>query len=179
MEKKGALQVYNQLPSWARGVVVVGGLAITYIFVNQIIKKLRLDAEKKKAEESLKQFRAELQQQIDAGVVPSYQKSVYDGYADALVIQFSGCDPGVASSTLNLLTPSAYKLYTIILELNNDRDFLELVDSFGTRTYDACGWWTGEVENVTLYGAVADELTQGEITTLNDTLRSRNINYTL
>jgi len=36
---------YKELPSWAKGVVVVGGLGVVYIFASQVIKKLKQDAE--------------------------------------------------------------------------------------------------------------------------------------
>lgn len=180
----GALKVYEGLPTWARGVVVVGGLAVTYIILSSVLKKLRADAQKKKAEAALNQSRAELQQQIDTGVAASYQKSVYNGFADAIATQFDGCDPsltgtfGIGNDVGNL-SSSARKVYDTILELNNDRDWLELVDSFGTRTYDACGWFMGNEENMTLYSAISSELSADEIAFLNKTLKQRSINYTV
>jgi len=180
MENKG-MQIYKDLPSWAKGVVVVGGLAVGYLFANQIIKKLRLDAEKRKAEEELNNTRYELQNQTEQGIVPSYPKSTYDAWAQSIEDQFDGCDFFIKvfpiGGDYNELSNSAKKIYDIVDEMNNDRDFLELVDSFDVRTYDQCGWGTGNVENATLYKAVTDELNQDEINFINERLENRGITY--
>ena len=181
MENK-ALQVYKDLPSWAKGVVVVGGLGAAYLFANQIIKKIRLDAEKRKAEAELNNTREELENQIEQGVVPSYPKGTYDAWAQSIEDQFDGCDFFISSpfgigGDYNELSASAKKIYDIVEEMNNDRDFLELVDSFGVRTYDQCGWGTGNVENATLYKAVTDELNQDEINFINERLQNRGVTY--
>jgi hypothetical protein len=181
MENK-ALQIYKDLPSWAKGVVVVGGLGAAYLFASQIIKKLRLDAEKRNAEKELDTTRIELDNQTQQGIVPSYTKSTYDAWAQSIQDQFDGCDPffgGVfgIGGDYNELSPSAKKIYDIVDKMNNDRDFLELVDSFDIRTYDQCGWGTGNVENATLYKAVSDELSQDEINFINERLANRGITY--
>ena len=50
MADKGALRVYTELPSWAKGVVVVGGLVVGYLAVTSILKSIKA---KKNKEESL------------------------------------------------------------------------------------------------------------------------------
>lgn len=180
MESKG-LKIYEGLPNWAKGVVVVGGLGVTYIFVSQIIKKLRLDAERKRAEEGLRNVRDELQNQQNSGVPASYQKSVYDAFAQSLVDQFQGCDVSIGmpfnTGDYRDLSTSGKKVYDIIHQLNNNRDWLELVDSFGLKTYDACGYFTGNEENKTLYSAISSELNNSEVEFLNGELRNRGITY--
>ena len=180
MENK-AYQYYKELPSWAKGVVVIGVLGVSYLFANQIIKKIREEAEKKKAEENLNQSRSELQQQQQNGVPSTFPKSQYDAMATEISDEFDGCDPsglnfGIVSEYLDLST-SGKKVYDIVGKLNNNRDFLELVDSFGVRTWDACGVMNGDVQNKTLYQGVTNELNQGEIKFINKYLKQRGITY--
>jgi hypothetical protein len=180
MESK-SYQYYKELPSWAKGVVVIGVLGVTYLFANQIIKKIKEDAAKKSAEENLNQSRSELQQQQQNGVPATFSKSQYDAMATEIADEFEGCDTsglnfGVILEYLDLST-SAKKVYDIVGKLNNNRDFLELIDSFGVRTWDACGVWNGNVENKTLYQGVTNELNGGEIKFINNYLKQRGITY--
>lgn len=173
-----AYKYYQELPQWAKGVIVVGVLTVTYIFVNQVIKKIRQEADKKKAEQGIASAADELNKMKSSGTPMSYPKSIYDGMASQLVEQFSGCDP---SGTYPVyvysdLSKSGKLLYDSINKMNNERDFLELLDSFGVRTYDDCGLW-GDIENATLYKAVSNELNTSEIKFINDLLKNRKITY--
>jgi len=186
MEKNNSvwlMKYYNELPTWAKGVVgliVVGG---TGLIVYSIIKKIKADAEYQKAKASLLNFREELNSLITTGVSATFEKSVYDGYARQIVDEFNGCDfsnpPfGVVLEYYDMST-SGKKLYDILNQFNNNRDFLELVDSFDIRTIDACGWGTGDLENVNLYEAVNNELQSGEVKYINKMLRTHGITYQL
>jgi len=59
--------------------------------------------------------------------------------------------------------------------LKNDADFLLLKVSFGIKTYPDALW--GEVKNVSLEGAIQDELTNGTISELNKILSTKGITY--
>jgi hypothetical protein len=54
----------------------------------------------------------------------------------------------------------------------------KLVAVYGIRSYDQCGTWpfSGEFSG-SLPSAVADELSEGEITTLNNYLKAQGITY--
>ena len=62
-------------------------------------------------------------------------------------------------------------------QLKNDIDFLDLVVAWGVRTYDDCGWGTGDVKDVDLFKAIEDELTDAERRDLNKILAKKSITY--
>ena len=157
---------YKELPSWAKGVVVVGGIAIVYFTSKQIIARVKKNAEKKDAQTSVDDAKAELEQIVRSGVKPTINKSQADAYAEKIVKQFQGAD----------LTLGSYAVVdSIFKQLKNNADFLLLKASFGVRTYPDALW--GNVTNVTLESAIQDELTQMRINDLNKTLAKQGITY--
>jgi len=179
--KEKVYTYYKDLPSWAKGVVVIGVLGGGFLIVKSFIDRLKREAERKKAEQDIVRAKDELQQLQEQGEATTFNKSTYDAFAQSLVDQFDGCDFFVRGpfgiDNYEELSTSAKKLYDIVKQLNNDRDFLELVDSFGLRTYDDCGWGTGEVSNATLFKAVSNELDTDEIQYINRLLSNRGISY--
>ena len=47
------IKYYKELPDWAKGVVVVGTMTVTYIFLSQIVKKIRQEKEQQKQLEEI------------------------------------------------------------------------------------------------------------------------------
>ena len=41
MAQSKALEVWNGLPNWAKGIIAVGGLAIIYFTANSVIKSIK------------------------------------------------------------------------------------------------------------------------------------------
>ena len=116
---------YKELPSWAKGVVVVGGIAIAYFTAKQLIARVKKNAEKKDAQQSVDDAKSELQDMIRSGVKPTINKSQADAYAEKIVKQFQGAD----------LTLGSYAVVdSIFKQLKNNADFLLLKASFGVRT---------------------------------------------
>jgi hypothetical protein len=159
-------QYYKELPSWAKGIVVVGGIAIIYFATKQTIARLRKQSEGKDAKNSVEDAKNELQQLSNDGIRPTITKSQADAYAEKIVKQFKGAD---------LLLGSYDVVNQIFKELKNNADFLLLKSAFGVRTYDDA--FFGQVKNVTLESAIQDELTQFRINDLNKTLSKKGITY--
>lgn len=161
---------YKELPSWAKGVVVIGGLGVAYIFASQIIRKIKENAQKSKLEKSVNDAKNELNALVKNGVKPTITKSQADGFADRIVKQFTGAD---------LLLQSFPTIKSVFNQLKNDADYLLLKQQFGLRSYNDAfnlfGW--NQVKNVTLEAAIQDELTQGSIDSLNQILASKGITY--
>jgi hypothetical protein len=161
---------YKELPSWAKGVVVIGVLGVTYIFASQIIRKIKENAKKSELEKSVNDAKNELNDLIKSGVKPTITKSQADAFADKIVKQFKGAD---------LLLQSYPTIKDILSQLKNNADYLLLKQQFGLRTYtdafNVFGW--NKVENVTLEAAIQDELTTGSIDSLNKILASKGITY--
>jgi len=158
---------YKDLPSWAKGVTIVGGLAIAYIIGNRIYKGIKASSEYKGQKETLNQQEAEIKNLQQTGMRLSYPPSQYKAWADAIASAFAGCDP-LGNSLGAIAEP--------INKMKNNLDFLKLQTSFAIREYDQCGWGTGNFKN-NLQSAVNDELTQKEINFLNKVLRDKGITY--
>jgi hypothetical protein len=159
-------------------VVVIGGLGVTYLFVSQLIKKIKADANAAKARESIANVKGDLKAIIDSGVQPTFSPSQYDAWASEILDVFVGCDFSATfySGSLPFASNSFMKLVSIIKQMKNDADWLSLIKSFDIKTWDDCGWWTGNVSGDLYYG-ISNELTQPEIDELNVLLQSHGITY--
>jgi hypothetical protein len=180
---------YKDLPDWAKGVVVVGVGLIAYFTGKAVVNGLNNEAKRQKAQKDIQAVKGDLDKLRKNGITQSFADSQYSGWATALVKQYDGCDPtllgiptgtGILGIPKNIQGSNSYKAtYAVFNQFKNDADFLKLVGAFALRTYDQCGIWNGNVENVTLYGAISDELNHTEIGYLNDLLKSKKINYTV
>lgn len=183
--KNGVYSYYKELPPWARGVVVVGGLFVIYLAGNAIYRKMKQAKISKDSREGLRNSENEKRQLQNSGMRASYSPSQYTSWANAIQQAFDGCDPagtlswgadsplGVASFWSN----SGFKVATIFAQLKNNLDYLSLTTAWGVRTYDACGWFTGDVEDVDFSRAISDELSAREISNLNQILKNKGITY--
>jgi len=176
---------YKELPSWAKGVVVVGGIAKVYFTTKSFLKRIKQSAEKSKSMETVISQKKEVKELEDTGLRATFSDSQYKAWADALQTQFDGCDFNIADWYSPILaiwnyahySNSGKKLVMIISKFKNDLDFLKLSTAWGVRTYDQCGWGTGNVENATLSKAISDELNEGEISKINGALGKQGIKY--
>lgn len=183
MNTSKTMEIWNGLPTWAKGVVAVGGLAAVYFGVRGFLNKVKADAAMKDQLLTQQNQENELQNQIENGIRPSYSQSQYMQWADEIQNQFDGCDVSprlpVDPRTFGNQnwSGSGAKMATIILQLKNNADFLALSTSWGaSRTYDQCGWGMGDFSG-NLSQAVTDELAQDEINALNSYLLSKGITY--
>ncbi len=167
-------KLWDDLPAWSKGVIVIGGLAAIYFGITATLKRIK-DAEKnKQAREVLEKTNTEIKQYENKGIKPTYPDSQYNAWADSIAKQFSGCDweDGWGWSG------SGAKLYNICYRMENDLDFAKLVSAYAQRTYDQCGFYpfagtfTGNLSQ-----AVADELKESEIVQINNLLANRQIKY--
>jgi hypothetical protein len=178
-------QYYTELPSWAKGVVVIGTLGVVYFVGKSILDKIKANAEIQKQVETLNTQTTEINNLQKAGATPSFADSQYKQWSDGIVSQFAGCDiipkvPLVPAKFLGVITNwsgSGAYFINIIDKFKNNLDFLKLSQAFGVRTYDQCGWGTGNFTG-TLAQAVADELDDNEVTAINKVLSSKGITYT-
>jgi len=174
-----AFDYYKELPSWAKGAVVVGVLGVTYIFASQIIKRIRQQAEDAKSRASLKNAETELKDLIKSGVAPTFPKSQFDAWAGQIQKQFEGCDFSATyhSSALPLASNSFLLVEKIIKQIKNNSDWLSLISAFGVRTYEGCMFYT--TVSGDLPKCIVDELSSQEIDVLNKLLTTKGISYKL
>jgi preprotein translocase subunit YajC len=161
-------QVYKELPAWAKGVTVVGGLTVVYIFASQVVKKIREQAANKQNQQAVESAKDEIKVLQQQGMKATITKAQADAMADEIVNAYKGAD---------LLLQSAGVTTRVFNKLNNDIDFLLLKSSFGVRTYPDAFW--GNVSNVTLEAAIQNELFNTTIDSLNKILKKKGIKYTI
>ena len=168
-------QVYTEMPTWAKGIVVVGGLAVIYFTGNKIWRSIQAKRDLADEKATLRETESELSKLSKSGFKPSYLPSVYKNWADTIEKQFNGIECCGNSYT---------KVKNIIKLFKDgnfgDADYLALVSAYAIRTYDQAGWsfgiGTGDFTG-TLNQAITDELNSTEIKLLNDILASKKITY--
>ena len=83
--QKKIFNYYKELPSWGKGIVIIGGLAVTYIFASQIISKIKEDAERRKQEKEQQGLDADFNHLLSQGVKPSFSENQALIYSSTIV----------------------------------------------------------------------------------------------
>lgn len=172
---------YTELPGWAKGVVIIGGLGIAYIVGTTIYKKVvslpALIDQKNKLDELNK----DLDKKKQEGQAPSFSQTQYNNWADAIVAGFTPCEtPGVPVPTILgknwVLRTGPRRVYDILAQLKNDADFLSLQKAYGIRSIQR-GWWCPNKNNMNLNTIVTDMTIATEKDLLNQVLAKKGISY--
>lgn len=173
-------EIYNGLPQYAKGVVVIGGMILGYIGVKAASDAIKRAKEAKKAKDRVKQFDLELGQTAKPS---SYPDSQYDSWASAIVSAFSGCDYTSVGGSVPIVgywfywSDSGAALWNIIDQLKNDADFLKLNKFFGVRTISKSILCGGDYSGYDLTASVAAQLNQAERNGINSLLEKKGIKY--
>lgn len=173
MADKGALRVYTELPSWAKGVVVVGGLVVGYLAVTSIIKAIK---SKKTKEESLAEVNnaaTELNTQIKSGKGPTIARSTAEVMSNAIVAASNDCGT------------DEKQIYAQFDKVKNQADILLFVDVFGLRKKVRCpfsddpreSFFSADTPPMSLSAMINSELDATQISTINNKLASKGITY--
>ena len=143
---------FNELPTWAKGVVAVVGLAAVLGAGYGIWRTIKKAVEKGKEGKDDKEFKQETSQELQAlekqGVSPTLSDSAAISLANMVETDLSGCE---LSGTEERLAKE------IISKINNQADWLKLQSTFGIRTIDNCGIGTGETKQ-DLKGLLSSDL---------------------
>ena len=73
---KGFYQYYKDLPSWAKGVVVVGSGVVAYMAVTSIMRKINQAKETAKSMQEVDSANSELQTEIKSGKNPTITNTI-------------------------------------------------------------------------------------------------------
>lgn len=178
MENK-LLKVYDGLPPWARGVVVVGGMTILYVVGNAVYKRIQRASSDAEEQEKLNRVKSELESKKKQGLVPSFSDVQFNNFADAAQNAFVNCRVDVIPCPTYIpfcWSNSGKEFYAIIKQMKNDVDFLKLQETFGIRTISKQFWCGGDIR-MNLPTLVKDQLNNQEIKTINNTLADNGITY--
>jgi hypothetical protein len=165
-------QYYKELPPWAKGIVVVGGVAALF-FVGKKLYTIVFPSEEAKRN-------AELGRNINTEIVnlqkfmkPSYPDSTYDTLANTIYnsMKFAvGDDYGAVQDSLK--------------KMKNDLDVAKLIKSFGSRQDYAFGIPVGGKMDLFTYvkkelGNEWGGLTAYRVTDINKDWAAKKIKYTI
>jgi len=166
MAQNKTLEVWNGLPTWAKGVIAVAGLAIIYFTANSVVKSIKRkqgDKDNKDLLDAVERRKRELQKQ---GVRQTLSDAQLESFSQKLAQAFADCGTTEES------------VYAVFKALNNEADLQALIKIYGTRPYSGCAalFEFGDSRN-TLPGAIESELDSAETKKVNDILKGKNINY--
>ena len=173
MADKGALRVYTELPSWAKGVVVVGGLVVGYLAVTSILKSIKAKKNKEESLAEVNNANSELNTQIQTGKGPTIARSTAEVMANAIVAASNDCGT------------NEKQIYAQFDKLNNQADILLFVDVFGLRKKVRCpftddpreSFFSANTPPMSLSAMINSELDATQIATINNKLASKGITY--
>lgn len=173
MADKGALRVYTELPSWAKGVVVVGGLVVGYLAVTSILKSIKAKKNKEESLAEVNNANSELNTQIKTGKGPTIARSTAEVMANAIVAAANDCGT------------EEKQMYAQFDKLNNQADILLFVDVFGLRKKVRCpftddpreSFFSANTPPMSLSAMINSELDATQIATINNKLASKGITY--
>lgn len=185
MAQNKVLGFWNGLPTWAKGVIAVGGLSIIYFTSRSIVKSINAKKRREDSKKAVSNAEADKKELVRNGIRASFSQTQYQTWANSIQKSFEGCDPfgeitwGADSplGAVSFWSKSGYNVAIIFNQLKNNLDFVSLMTAWGVRSYDDCGWGTGDVENVDLVQAITDELNSGERRDLNKILAKKGITY--
>ncbi len=165
--KVNLFQWYKELPDWAQGAVIVGGLALTWFGVANPVRKLimkKLD-ETKAVKEGVAAGN-ELDKLRKKGIVPTINKAQAEGMSNSLQAAFAGCGTDASA------------VFRVFQQLKNDADVYYLINVYGVRIYDACNWeFDFGDKNLSLSGAISDELGFVQKDYINRVMKEKGITY--
>jgi hypothetical protein len=173
MAKAKLMEVYNGLPNWAKGVVVVGLLGVTYIVGSQVLSAIRRKKDEKKQLEEINVASNDLNALSRAGVKPTLSNSAYEAISAAIIDAVNGCGTSMA------------KILSQFEKMKNDADVLMLIKVFGLRKKQRCvfsddpreDFWSSQTPPMSLTAHLQSDLSVSDINEINKTLSKKGIKY--
>jgi len=121
-------QYYKELPAWAKGVVIVGGVGLVFVVGRPIYKKLFPSPEEKANTNVLKDSTKSIKDLKSKGMVSSIPETQYSILANQLY-NLAG---------YNIIGNQYGQAETILKNLKNDLEVALLINAYGVRkTHDA------------------------------------------
>jgi hypothetical protein len=151
---------FSGLPSWAKGVIsiaIVGGVGYVLYKASK-----KFTAEQQRSNEEKQEIETELQKEVKKKPL-TYPLSQYKSFADQIEVAGFG------------LGTDEEAIYSIFRKLKNNADYLALKQAWGKptrKTYD----WAVPLD-YTLSQFLRYELSDSDITKLNNILQSKGITY--
>jgi hypothetical protein len=173
--EKGFYKYYTELPSWAKGIVIVGAGLVIYMVGNKVYKKLNPSQSNKDARNEQNLIDEEIKNNAKKGIKQSYPDSQYIAWVRNIVDAITGCD----YSAILIWSYGFQKVYDIFDKLKNDTDYLLLEKNFGIRSISKGFLCGGDYKNVSFSQAMSMQFNNVEIGLFNTRLKEKGISYRL
>lgn len=144
---------WKSLPTWAKGTIAIVSLLAVGGIGYAIYKGIKKGVERGRESKESREAKDELQNLQQQGVNPTFSEAEAQSKVSALVAAADKCDPYGQGAT---------QIITIIKTLKNKADYYLLNSSFGSKTWDECGWLTGDVTG-SLTTLLTEELDSGQM----------------
>jgi hypothetical protein len=166
-------EYYKELPSWAKGIVVIGGLGLAYITVKQIVDKIKEAARQKKQMEEITAVQNDLKSLENKGIKPKLSKSALEAMSAAIVDAVNGCGTDMG------------KIKAQFTKVTNDADVLALIQIFGLRKKIRCtfsddpreDFWSDMTPPLSLTEHIQSDLSSSDVNSVNRILSDKGIKY--
>lgn len=173
MAQNKALEVWNGLPTWAKGVIAVGGVTVVFIIGRKLYKVVFPSSSEKKNRELVQDINSEINNASNQGQKPSYQDSNYVTFANTIYNSMRYC-AGDDYGTVELN----------MKKMKNDLDVAKLIKAFGTRQDYCFGIPVGSPMDLFTYvqkelGNDWGGLTNYRVQNINSNWKSKGIKYQL
>jgi hypothetical protein len=166
---------YKDLPQWAKGIVVVGGIAIVYFTTKQIIKRVRGQAERKLDTQESDDAKKDLKDLEDKGVRPTLSSTQLESIINNLVQSMNDCGT------------DEQLIYNQFKKINNEADVYALLNKWQIRYYRPCSVsspisYAKWLANDKAFGGslstwLSYDLSSSEIGKINKILSDKNIKF--
>ena len=159
---------FMNLPPWAKGAVVVGGLALTGFIIYKVVKK---------AKDTLS-GKAKGDRQEDRGWNKEFDKLNGEPATKATITQAQMLSFANSIHTaMDGYQTDEDAIVAVFKNLKNDTDFAGVSAAYGTRVVSSGKWNVAPDFNGTLAGALTDELSQHWKDLINKDLAAKKITY--
>ena len=166
---------YKELPSWAKGVVIVGGLAVSYVFISRTIARIRKAKDIKDVQKETDYANRDLIELARRGIKPTIDRTQMEIIIKSLEDSMNGC------------SYSQTRIENAFKKLNNEADLKLLIRDFGVRYYTPCAisspisYAIYLSDNKHFGGTLATwlnyDLGTSDINKINKILSDKNINF--
>ncbi|MFY8161474.1 MAG: hypothetical protein ACOVNU_09105 [Candidatus Kapaibacteriota bacterium] len=167
----GINKYYAELPSWAKGIIVVGGVSIVALFSYKLYKKLFPSDQEKKNRDLANGIDAEISKWIKKGQKASFNDSNYLVFANTIY-----------DSMRYAVGDNYGKVVDTMILMKNDLDVAKLIKAFGIKQNYSFGVPTGNP--LDLFSFIQSELgseffgfTNYRVTKINDNWVKKGITY--
>ncbi len=169
------IDYYKDLPTWSKGVVAVGGLAVVVVVGYTVYRKIKINWDLKKNLEESNSASNDLKDLENKGIKPSLSNSQIMTIINSLKEAMSGCGT------------NEQRVYDNFSKLNNDADVLLLLKLWKVQYYEPCNIthpisYTRWMFNDKSFGGNLSEflnydMTTSEITKINSIFAKKGIKH--